>query len=132
MKRRIILWPGLAILLVAAAGCSSKSEEGSGTAQAATAPKTEIPNDVELDAAMLKNIHLEQVRSDSGRRQLTATGKVQFNEDRTVRILAPLPGQAIDLQVRVGDPIEKDQLLFSIKSREVASLIWIWRRKPTT
>ena len=46
-----------------------------------------------------------------------------FNEDRTVRILAPLPGQAIDLQVRVGDPIEKDQLLFSIKSREVASLV---------
>ena len=128
MKRRIILWPGLAwmglaILLVAVAGCSSKPGEGSGTAQAATAPKTEIPNDVELDAAMLKNIRLEPVRSDSGRRQLTATGKVQFNEDRTVRILAPLPGQAIDLQVRVGDPIEKDQLLFSIKSREVASLV---------
>ena len=128
MKRRIILWPGLAwmglaILLVAVAGCSSKPGEGSGTAQAATAPKTEIPNDVELDAAMLKNIRLEPVRSDSGRRQLTATGKVQFNEDRTVRILAPLPGQAIDLQVRVGDRIEKDQLLFSIKSREVASLV---------
>jgi cobalt-zinc-cadmium efflux system membrane fusion protein len=48
---------------------------------------------------------------------------VQFNEDRTARILAPLPGQALDLQVRVGDPIEKDQLLFSIKSREVASLV---------
>jgi len=43
MKRRIILWPGLAwmglaILLVAVAGCSSKPGEGSGTAQAATAP----------------------------------------------------------------------------------------------
>jgi len=123
MKRRIVLCLGLAALLLAAAGCSTKAGDGSGTAQAASAPKQEIPNDVELDPAMLANIHLEAVRSDSGRRQLTATGKIQFNEDRTVRILAPLPGQAIDLQVRVGDPIEKDQLLFSIKSREVASLV---------
>jgi len=123
MKRRIILWLGLATLLLAVAGCQNKSGDGAGTAQAASAPKQEIPNDVELDPAMLSNIHIEPVRSDSGRRQLTATGKVQFNEDRTVRILAPLPGQAIDLQVRVGDPIEKDQLLFSIKSREVASLV---------
>jgi len=123
MKRRIVLCLGLAALLLAAAACSTKAGDGSGTAQAASAPKQEIPNDVELDPAMLANIHLEAVRSDSGRRQLTATGKIQFNEDRTVRILAPLPGQAIDLQVRVGDPIEKDQLLFSIKSREVASLV---------
>lgn len=128
MKRRIDLWPalawmGLATLLLTAAGCQGKSGDGAGTAQAASAPKREIPNDVELDPAMLANIHLEPVRSDAGSRQLTATGKVQFNEDRTVRILAPLPGQAIDLQVRVGDPIEKDQLLFSIKSREVASLV---------
>jgi cobalt-zinc-cadmium efflux system membrane fusion protein len=48
---------------------------------------------------------------------------VQFNEDRTVRILAPLPGQVVDFQARVGDSIEKNQLLFSIKSREVASLV---------
>lgn len=123
MNHRLILWPGLAVLLFAAGGCQSKSGDGAGTAQAASAPKTEIANDVELDPAMLANIHMEPVRSDSGRRQLTATGKVQFNEDRTVRILAPLPGQALELQVRVGDPIEKDQLLFSIKSREVASLV---------
>jgi len=123
MKRKSAVYLGLAALLLAAAGCQSKSGDGAGTAQAASAPKQEIPNDVELDPAMLANIKLEPVRSDSGSRQLTATGKVQFNEDRTVRILAPLPGQAIDLQVRVGDPIEKDQLLFSIKSREVASVV---------
>ena len=57
------------------------------------------------------------------RGNLSGTGKVQFNEDRTVRILAPLPGQVVDFHLRVGDPIEKDQLLFSIKSREVASLV---------
>lgn len=128
MNPKIILWPGLtwmglALLLFAAAGCQSNTGDRTGTAQAASAPKLEIPNDVELDPAMLANIHVEPVRSDSGRRQLTATGKVQFNEDRTVRILAPLPGQALDLQARVGDPIQKDQLLFSIKSREVASLV---------
>src|SRR6185369_2284620 len=54
---------------------------------------------------------------------LGGTGKVQFNDDRTVRILAPLPGQVVDFHLGVGDSIEKDQLLFSIKSHEVASLV---------
>ena len=54
---------------------------------------------------------------------LTATGKVQFNEDRTARVLAPMPGQVVDLQLRVGDKVQKDQVLFSIKSREVAALV---------
>jgi cobalt-zinc-cadmium efflux system membrane fusion protein len=38
-------------------------------------------------------------------------------------VLAPLPGQVQDLAIRVGDPVEKDQVLFSIKSREVAALV---------
>jgi cobalt-zinc-cadmium efflux system membrane fusion protein len=123
MKSKILLWPAVAALGMTLAGCQGKGGDGSGTAQAASPPKVELPNDVELDPAMLANIHTEPIRAETDRRQLTATGKVQFNEDRTARILAPLPGQALDLQVRVGDPIEKDQLLFSIKSREVASLV---------
>jgi cobalt-zinc-cadmium efflux system membrane fusion protein len=123
MKSKIVVCAVWTALVFSLAGCQGKGGDGSGTAQAASPPKVELPNDVELDPAMLANIHTEPIRAETDRRQLTATGKVQFNEDRTARILAPLPGQALDLQVRVGDPIEKDQLLFSIKSREVASLV---------
>src|SRR5262249_47743655 len=51
------------------------------------------------------------------------TGKIQFNEDQTARVLAPLAGQVMDLRVRVGDTVTKDEVLFSIKSRDVAGLV---------
>jgi cobalt-zinc-cadmium efflux system membrane fusion protein len=123
MRLTLILSGGLIALAIT--GCQKGGGEAAAAAPdaAGVAAKAAIPNEVELEPAMLANIHVEAVRFESGRRQLTGTGKVQFNEDRTARILAPLPGQALDLQVRVGDPIEKDQLLFSIKSREVASLV---------
>jgi cobalt-zinc-cadmium efflux system membrane fusion protein len=123
MRLTLILSGGLIALAIT--GCQKGGGEAAAAAPdaAGVAAKAAITNQVEKEPAMLANIHVEAVRFESGRRQLTGTGKVQFNEDRTARILAPLPGQALDLQVRVGDPIEKDQLLFSIKSREVASLV---------
>ena len=81
------------------------------------------PAPVTLEEAMMANIQVETVRSESARNALTATGKVQFNEEKTFRVLAPLPGQVMDLQLRVGDPVAKDQRLLSIKSREVAALV---------
>ena len=81
------------------------------------------PDTVEVDQAMLANIRIEAAKEQALPRLLTATGKVQFNEDKTARVLAPLPGQLLDLNLRVGDPVTKDQILFSIKSREVAALV---------
>ena len=72
---------------------------------------------------MLAQIKIERVTAQNLPRVLTATGKVQFNEDQTARILAPLAGQALDLNARVGDRVAKDQVLFSIKSREVAAMV---------
>ena len=124
MKGSLIL--STALIALAITGCqrSGASEASAAAPDAAkVSAKAPIPNDVELDPAMLANIKVEAVRSESGRGNLSGTGKVQFNEDRTVRILAPLPGQVVDFQARVGDSIGKDQVLFSIKSREVASLV---------
>ena len=124
MRLRLILFPVL--IAVAITGCqkSSVSEVSAAAPDSKSlAVKGEISNEVDLDPAMLANIHVEAVRADAARSSLSGTGKVQFNDDRTVRILAPLPGQVVDFQARVGDPIEKDQVLFSIKSREVASLV---------
>ncbi len=124
MRLTLILSAGLVSLALSGCQKSSVSEVAAATNDPASASaKKEIPNDVELDPAMLSNIKVETVRAESDRSNLGGTGKVQFNEDRTARILAPLAGQVVDFQARVGDPIQKDQLLFSIKSREVASLV---------
>ena len=121
MKLTLILFAGLMALAIT--GCQKSPVSEASAAAPDLTSKKEISNEVELDPAMLANIHVEAVRMDTGRSSLSGTGKVQFNDDRTVRILAPLPGQVVDFQARVGDPIQKDQVLFSIKSREVASLV---------
>jgi cobalt-zinc-cadmium efflux system membrane fusion protein len=56
-------------------------------------------------------------------RTLTVAGKVQFDEDRLVRVLAPLAGQVVDLRVKVGDPVQKGQKLCAINSREATATI---------
>jgi len=124
MKLTSILFT--AVILLAITGCQKSgvaevAAEASDGARKTT--KVELPNDVDLEPAMLANIKVATVGAESGRGSLSGTGKVQFNDDRTVRILAPLPGQVVDFQARVGDSIAKDQVLFSIKSREVASLV---------
>ena len=128
---------GLIAVMLGTAACQSKTSEASsvsapstGATSAAgvlanpnTAAKAATSDAIEIDPRMMGNIRVEQVREQTLHRQLTATGKVQFNEDRMARVLAPLPGQVVDLQVRVGDTVQKDQVLFSIKSREVAVLV---------
>jgi membrane fusion protein, heavy metal efflux system len=124
MRLTLLLSTGLIALAITGCQKSSGGEvAAAGPDAASVAAKKAIPNDVELDPGMLANIKVEPVGFESARRVLTATGKVQFNDDRTARILAPLPGQVLDFHMSVGDSIEKDQVLFSIRSREVASLV---------
>jgi cobalt-zinc-cadmium efflux system membrane fusion protein len=95
-------------------------------AEAGTQSKTNArPNDavVVLEAGMMRNIKIEQLKENLLPATLTATGKVNFNEDQMARILAPVPGQVITLQARVGDSVAKGQALFYINSRDVAAAI---------
>jgi cobalt-zinc-cadmium efflux system membrane fusion protein len=122
---------GLALtvaLAIELAGCEPKSATPAVTTEALAKPapqaKTKAdPETVGVEPGMLANIKIETVKEQALPRLLTATGKVQFNEDQTARILAPLPGQVLEFNLRVGDAVKKDQVLFSIKSREVAALV---------
>jgi len=131
-RKQAALIAAILAMILGAGGCQSKESEVAASAPAgSTGGKTESPasgaevrvNTVEVDQNMMPNVRVELVREQALHQLLTATGKVQFNEDRTARVLAPLPGQVLDLQVRVGDMVQKDQPLFSIKSREVAA--WV-------
>jgi cobalt-zinc-cadmium efflux system membrane fusion protein len=81
------------------------------------------PADLVMDDAALKSIRVETLSEHPLSRTLTVAGKVQFDEDRLAHILAPLPGQIVDLRVKVGDPIRKGQVLFAINSREATTAI---------
>src|SRR5258708_2807414 len=113
-----------ALLLLGLCGCQSTSAGPAGSSQPSAMPPAKAKADtesVELEKAMLANVKIERDREQALPRLLTATGKVQFNEDQTARVLAPLPGQVLDLRARVGDTVAKDEVLFQIKSRDVAA-----------
>lgn len=124
MNMRTMFIAALAVVLtIALAGCQAKSEASASAEPAKTAAPKGESESVEVDAKMAGNVKVEPVRQESLPRVLTATGKIQFNEDQTARVLAPLAGQVQELRVRVGDTVEKDSVLFRIKSREVAGLV---------
>ena len=113
----------LGILLCGAAvwtGCRADSP-----AAAAAAATTPPPADghVRLEAAQLKQITVEELSTRAPVDAIKATGTVEFNADRMARVLPPVFGQVQDLAVNVGDAVRKDQVLFVLSSREVASAI---------
>lgn len=85
-------------------------------------PEATGPLHVEVSPAQLKNIELEKVTAQSISRQLLSNGRICFNEEQSVPILAPIAGQIASRRVRVGDRVQKGDVLFSLKSREVAAM----------
>ena len=99
-------------------GCSSS---GKATNAAAPKPAAKVNKTVKLDPKMLSGIKVEALKEDPMPSYLMASGKVQFNEDQLANVIPPVPGQVQDLKIKVGDQVEKGQVLFSIYSRDVAA-----------
>jgi len=105
-------------------GSVAKSDAGSDAEKSASAPRSSARQDsglVELEEGEVASVRVEEVQEQMLPSSLSATGKVQFNEDRMARILAPVSGQVQQLAVKIGDVVEHGQTLFSISSREVAA-----------
>jgi cobalt-zinc-cadmium efflux system membrane fusion protein len=104
---------------VSAGACNPRSD-------AAAAPQTqETPapaaGTVTVDPDMLASIVVDAVADRESSGTLAVAGRVQFDEDRVARVVAPVAGQIVDLRVKVGDRVSKGQALCSIASRDAAS-----------
>ena len=117
--------PLLASALLAACGThAGTSSAGPATdAVAAEGGRGADPGELVIDEAMLQAVAVEAVRERDLPRALSIAGKVQFDEDRVARILAPLSGQIADLHLKVGDAVRKGQSLFAINSRDAAAAL---------
>jgi len=111
------------------AGCQS-GDKPSGTAahpnegtQAATRAAVPSDSSFQLEESMVSQIKFEELREQPISMLLTTTGKVQFNEDQMARILAPVNGQVLQLNIKVGDVVHEGETLFFMKSREVAAAV---------
>jgi cobalt-zinc-cadmium efflux system membrane fusion protein len=112
-----------ACLVLCLAGCGgvpSAKTEAEGTPGKNAASSAE---GIKLDGGLASRLKWHVVTERRLPRSLTVAGRVEFNEDQTARVLAPVAGQVADLNVRIGDEVSKGQVLFSLRSREVAQLM---------
>lgn len=84
---------------------------------------TTLTNLIKLDEKMMGNIKTEAVCEIPMPTLLAITGKVQCNEDQMNRVLAPVSGQVLNLKVKIGDTVNKGDILFYINSRDVATAV---------
>lgn len=127
MRRKAFrILSALALLLQWGCGGGDTSPAAKAPAASSTAPPVSpSPKHVgiEVKAENLNRLGIQEVSERMMPRNLVAAGKVQFNEDQMARVLTPVAGQVTDLRVRVGDSVKQGDLLFSLRSREVAQLM---------
>jgi membrane fusion protein, heavy metal efflux system len=114
----------IAVGSAALSGCGGTTDAATDAPResAATSERHDAePPAVVVDAAMLAEIKVDVISERAVQRTLVVAGKVQFDEDRVARVLAPLAGQVVDLRAKIGDAVRKGQALCAINSREVAA-----------
>jgi membrane fusion protein, heavy metal efflux system len=119
---RAIAVGAVLVTVVVGAGCHAREVEATATTPHKDAAPPQPPAGVvELPPESLMHIKVDETRGTDAPQALTATGKVQFAEDRIARILPPVSGQVQQLRVQVGDPVHAGEILFMLNSRDVAA-----------
>jgi len=78
---------------------------------------------VVLNAEQFAQVRTETLQPGRQTDVINATGTVEFNGDRTSRILPPVSGQVQNLHANVGDVVRQGDVLFEIRSRDVTAAI---------
>ncbi|MBM7129451.1 efflux RND transporter periplasmic adaptor subunit [Dyella mobilis] len=117
----------LVALLVCAlcAGCSSSNE---GNAQAAST----TPVNVALTATQRQHIKLYTVAAEQFDRTIDTTGVVDFDNDQSTSVLAPISGPVSRLVVSPGDKVKKGDPLAYVDSPDFATAVSTYRKALVT
>lgn len=111
---------------VALAGCGGKAASGDG---APPAPKIEQ----ETDVSLLQVEHPEQfpvVKATESLQasSLTVTGVVSPDVSRTVPVISLASGRVVEVRGRLGDSVQKGQVLLRVQSPDIAAAFADYRK----
>ncbi len=120
-KKTVVVLAFCGAFVLPACRAGARSAEQSASPAEGTS-KSSNP-EVRLDPSQLKQVRIEELSTFAPADVIKATGTVEFNADRMARILPPVPGQVQDLAVNAGDSVRKSDVLFVLRSREVAAAI---------
>jgi membrane fusion protein, heavy metal efflux system len=116
--RTLFLLP-IFTLIVGFAGCSS----GKANPQAEAPPKAAVEPD--LDSSNFKVDHADQFPivtavEHKAVSALNVTGVVQPDIIRAVPVVSLASGRVVEIKARLGDPVEKGQVLLRVQSADVS------------
>ena len=114
------MFHGVILIGSVLAVCGCRSDAATSHAAADDVESRPVSDEIAIDSKMLTSIKVEAIGERPASNTLTVAGKVQFDEDRLARVLAPLSGQVVDLRVKVGDAVRKGQLICALSSRDAA------------
>ena len=119
--------PVVIALLICAlcAGCSSGNDAGA-------QPASTTPANVTLTAAQRQNIKLYTVAVEPFFRTVDTTGVVDFDNDQSTSVLAPISGPVSRLLVSLGDKVKKGDPLAYVDSPDFAAAVSAYRKALVT
>jgi cobalt-zinc-cadmium efflux system membrane fusion protein len=128
MKRLILAITLCLAVLLLLAGCGRK-EEAIGDAGAP--PPAQVQH--EQDSGEFKVAHPEQYRLATAVEykaapELTVTGVVNADVARTVPAISLASGRVVEMKARLGDTVEKGQLLMRVQSADIAGAFSEYRQ----
>jgi membrane fusion protein, heavy metal efflux system len=116
----------LSVCAVIQAGCGGKAASGSGAP-----PQAKVEQ--ETDVSLLQVEHPEQfpvVKATESLQapSLTVTGVVSPDVSRTVPVISLASGRVVEIRARLGDTVQKGQVLLRVQSPDIAAAFADYRK----
>lgn len=123
-------WSAIAAAMLLLAGCSKDGAKPAAPAEPKKAEAPAAPREVSLDAAALKEAGVQVAAVEARRVPLTirANGRLTANENTTWRVGAITDGRIITAEAKVGDRVEKGQVMARMHSHDIHESRALYRK----
>jgi membrane fusion protein, heavy metal efflux system len=112
----------LAVYFVGPAGyraITSKPGSTNGTSRPGAAPSELSAQSIKLSEKQAADIKVAPVEYHDFQIEKTATGSIDFNQDKSVQVFTPYQGRIITLYAKLGDEVKAGETLFTIDSPDL-------------
>ena len=117
-------WVAIAGLLVV--GCDGKAKTGDGAPPPAKVEKEQDVNVIQVEHP--EQFPLVKVAEYTTTSRLNVTGTVSPDISRTVPVISLATGRVVEIRARLGDTVEKGQVLLRVQSADIAGAFSDYRK----
>ena len=113
-------------MVLSLSGCSTHADPS-----AEAPPPAHVEHEQDLDVVRVEHperFSVVTVGQRAARSQLSVTGSVNPDISRTVPVVSIAAGRAVEIRARLGDTVEKGQVLMRVQSADVSSAFSDYRK----